>query len=82
MSQSPPFAPTHPGFGPCLLSPNGYMDEDATRYGSGPRPRPHCVRRGPSFPARGTQQTPFFGPCLLWPRSPVSATAELLFEQF
>ena len=24
---------------------------------------------------------PLFGPCLLWPRSPVSATAELLFAQ-
>jgi len=22
---------------------------------------------------------PLFGPCLLWPRSPISATAELLF---
>ena len=23
---------------------------------------------------------PIFGPCLLWPRSPISATAELLFK--
>jgi len=28
----------------------GWMDEDATWYGSRPRPRPHCVRRGRSFP--------------------------------
>ena len=26
------------------------MDEDATWYGSRPQPRPHRVRRGPSFP--------------------------------
>ena len=37
-------------FGPCLLWPNGWMDEDATCYGSRPRPRPHCIRRGPSSP--------------------------------
>ena len=44
-----------PVFGPCLLWPNGWMDEDVTWYGSRPRPRPHCVRRGPSFPReRGT----------------------------
>jgi len=33
-----------------LLWPNGWMDEDATWYGSRPRPRPHCIRRGPSSP--------------------------------
>ena len=33
-----------PIFGACLLWPNGWMDEDVTRYGSRPRPRPHCVR--------------------------------------
>jgi len=30
--------------------PSGWMDEDATWYGSRPRPRPHCIRRGPSSP--------------------------------
>jgi len=39
--------PTLPNFGPCLLWPNGWMDEDAAWYGSRPRPRPHCTRRGP-----------------------------------
>jgi len=29
--------------------------------------------------AKGAQQPPLFGPCLLWPRSPISATAELLY---
>jgi len=30
--------------------------------------------------AKGAQQPPVFGPCLLWPRSPISATAELLLD--
>ena len=46
---------------------------------SGPWSRPHCIRRGPSFRERGIAAPPLFGPCLLWPRSPISATAELLF---
>jgi len=29
---------THPIFGPCILWPNGSMDEDATWYGRKPRP--------------------------------------------
>ena len=34
----------------------------------------------PAAPAKGAQQPPpLFGPCLLWPRSPISAAAELLF---
>ena len=41
-------AQPHPILGPCLLWPNGWMDEDATWYGSRPRTRPHCVRWGPS----------------------------------
>ena len=69
-----------PVFGPCLLWPNSWMDEDATWYGSRPWPRPHCVRRGRSSPREwGTAAPPLFGPCILWPRSPISATAELLF---
>jgi len=66
--------PPHPIFGPCPLWPNGWMDEDAAWFGSRPRPRPHCTRRGPSSRERGTV-APCFGPCLLWPRSPISATA-------
>jgi len=30
-------------------------------------------------PQKGTEPPPVFGPCLLWPRWPISATAELLF---
>jgi len=76
--------PLHPIFGPCLLEPSGWMDEGAAWYGSRPRPGPHCTTgRGPSSRERGTtappQQPPSFRPCLLWPRSPISATAELLY---
>ena len=37
-------------FGPCLLWPNGWMDQDAIWYGCGPWPMWHCVRCGPSPP--------------------------------
>jgi len=68
----------HPIFGPCLLWPNVWMDEDATCYGSRPQLRLHCFRRGPSSPVKRAQQPlPLFGPSLLWPWSPDSATAEL-----
>jgi len=40
----------------------------------------HIVLDGdPAPPRKGhSSPTPLFGPCLLWPRSPISATAELL----
>ena len=37
-----------PSLGPCLLWPNGWMDQDATWCGGRPQPSPHCVRWGPS----------------------------------
>ena len=70
----------HLVFGPCLLWPNGWMDEDATWCGSRYRPRPHCVRRALALRETGTAPPHLFGPCLLWPRSPISATAELWFS--
>jgi len=42
----------HPIFGTRLLWPNGCMDQDATWYGSSPRPTRHCVRCGPSYPQK------------------------------
>ena len=69
----------HPIFDPCLLWPNGWMDEDAAWYRSDLDPG-HIVLDGVPPPAKGAQHPPpLFGPCLLWPRSPMSATAELLF---
>ena len=56
-----------PIFRPCLLWPNGWMDQDATWYGGRPWPRLHCVRWGPSCPRKGHRSPPPFGPCLLWP---------------
>jgi len=43
-----------PIFGPCLLWPNGWMDEAATCYGDRPRPKRHCVTGAPSFRKKGT----------------------------
>ena len=63
----PPKRGTAPVFGSCLLWPNGWMGEDATWYGSRPRPRPHCVR----LHAKGHSSPPLFGPYLLWPWSPI-----------
>jgi len=71
--------PTPPNFWLMSILPKWLDGEDAAWYGSGPRPRPHCTRRGPSCRKGGTAVPPLFGPCLLWPRSPISATAELLF---
>ena len=52
-----------PNFRPCLLWPNGCLDQDATWYGGRPRPRQHCVR----WRSRGRTPSPIFIPCLLWP---------------
>jgi len=37
---------------------------------------------GVPAPAKGAQQPPLFGPCLLWPRSPMSGNSELLSVVF
>jgi len=41
-----------PIFGPSLLWPNGWMDQDATWYGGRSRRRPHCARWGSSSPKK------------------------------
>ena len=57
-----------------VLWPNGWIVKYETWRAGMPRPRPHCVRLGPSSPRpkRGHSSLPLFGPCLLWPRSPPS----------
>jgi len=49
-----------PIFGPCLLWPNVWVDQDATWHGSRPRPRQHCVRWGCSSPQKGHSLLPQF----------------------
>jgi len=40
----------------------------------------HIVLDGdPAAPQKGHSSPSLFDPCLLWPRSPISATAEFLF---
>jgi len=39
-----------PIFGPCLLWPNGWLDQNTTWYEGRRRPRRHCVRWGPECP--------------------------------
>jgi len=70
-----------PLFGPCLSWPNGSINQDTTWYGGRPRPRRHCARWGPSCPkGKGAQQPPTFRPMsIVAKRSPITATAELLF---
>jgi len=54
-------------FGPCLLWPNGWVDQCDTDHGGGPRSRPLCARWGLSYlPNEGTEPLPIFGPFLLW----------------
>jgi len=57
-----------PIFVPCLLWPNGWMDQDATWYGGRLQSRRYCVRWGASSPQNeGTAvPLPIFGPCLSW----------------
>jgi len=55
-----------PIFGPYLLWPNCWMDQDATSQGARPQCKRHCVRWGLSSPLPKSGP-PIFGPCLLWP---------------
>jgi len=61
--------PPCPIFGPSLLWPNGWMDQDGTWRGGRPWSRPHCARWGlrAPLPKRGQNPAPIFGPFLLWP---------------
>ena len=61
-----------PLFGPCLLWPNGWMDQNTTRYGGTPRPRPHCVTWDPAPPSTqtATAAPPRFGPLAPIPAGP------------
>ena len=74
-AQKPP-----PLFGPCLLCPNGWMDQDTTWYRGRPRLRRYCVRLEPRSPHGKRQQQPPLLAYFAVARSSVSASAELLFS--
>jgi len=61
-----------PMFGPCLLWPNGCINQDATWYGGRPRPGPHCCRWQLSCPPRGTAASSFRPMSIVAKRSPIS----------
>ena len=46
-------------FGPCVLWPNGCMDQGATWHGCRPRPRPRDVRWDLAPPNKGEQEPSF-----------------------
>jgi len=48
---------------PMSVVAKDWMDHDATWYGGRPRPRRHCVRWGPSSPAKKGHSPPIFGQC-------------------
>ena len=54
-------------FGPCLLWPSAWMDQDATWYRARTRPRGYCVTWAPTSHRKGHSSLPLFGPCLLQP---------------
>ena len=58
-------------FGPYLLWPNGWMDQDITWYGGRPRPRRHCVRCRPSSPRVPTFRHMYCGETAGWIKKPL-----------
>ena len=59
-----------PIFGPGLLWPASWMDQDTTWHGGRSRPRPHCARWGPtSHSQKRGVAAPISDPCLLWPNA-------------
>ena len=68
-----------PIYSPCLLWPNGWMDQDATWYGGGLGPGDIVSDWVPAPQKRGTAAPTFRSMSIMANRSPVSATAELLF---
>ena len=67
--------------GPCLLWPNGWMDQDAIWYGGRPRPSPdHIVLHGDPAPPPPKGHSPNFRSVSIVAKgSPIPATAEHLF---
>ena len=62
---SPKRGRSPPIFGPCLLWPNAWVDQDGTSHGGGPWCRPHCVRWGTSSPPQKGSRAPNFRPIFI-----------------
>jgi len=60
LTPHPPKGDRTPIFGPCLLWPISWMDQDGTWDRGRRRPRPHCARRGPSSPPQIGSTAPQF----------------------
>jgi len=79
----PPKGAQPPIFSPCLLWPNGWMDQDATWYGGRSRSRRHCVRWGTQLPLkRGTAPSPlsahvYCGQMAIWIKMPLGTKVGL-----
>ena len=58
-------------FGPCLLWPNGWMNQDTAWYRGKPRPKPHCVGWGHSSPEKGAQHAPTLAQTARWIKMPL-----------
>jgi len=64
----------------CLLWRNGWMVQDATWYEGRLRPRPHCVRWGPSSYKQGGTAPNFRPMSIVAKRLPISAASEHLLS--
>jgi len=75
--------PAPPSFGPLLLWPNGWMDQDGTWHGARPRPRRLCVRWGPSCPSpkRVAESPKFVLSLLVYSSSSSTASCVLFLEK-
>ena len=65
-----------------VLRPNGWMDQDETWHGGRLRPRPHCVRWGPSSPSPKVHSPQFSanvccGKTAVWIKMPLGTEAYL-----
>jgi len=54
-----------PIFGPCVLWPNGWMDQDGTWHAGRPWSSPHCSRWRHSSPSQKGGRTPNFRPIFI-----------------
>jgi len=68
-----------PIFSQSLLWPNGWMDQDDTWHGGGPRPRPHCARWRPSSPPQKGSRSPNFRPMSIVAKRLDGSRCQLLY---